>query len=65
MFLIRKDGRGYLVTNYWFDAGELAYVASDGTRQTMPPEELDFEMTAKLNRERGVPFVIRSKTTEP
>jgi hypothetical protein len=65
MFLLRKDGRGYLVTNYWFDTGQLVFVASDGSRQTMPSEELDFEMTAKLNRERGVPFVLRLKATEP
>lgn len=64
-FLIRKDGRGHLVTNYWFEAGELVYVTSDGTRQTMQPEELDFEMTARLNRERGLPFVIRLRTPEP
>ena len=63
--LILKDGRGYVVTNYWIEAGQLVYVASDGTRQALPPDELDFQMTVRLNWERGVPFVLRPKTTEP
>jgi len=63
--LIFKDGRGHVVTNYWIEAGQLVYVGSDGTRQVLPPDELDFPMTVRLNWERGVPFLLRSKTTEP
>jgi hypothetical protein len=63
--LIFKDGRGYLVTKYWMEGGQLTYVGSDGTQQVLMLDELDFQMTAKLNRERGVPFVIRSKPAEP
>jgi hypothetical protein len=63
--LVRKDGRAYVVTNYWFEAGLLVYFASDGRRQTLPPEALDFETTVKVNQERGVPFVIRSNPSEP
>ncbi len=65
IFLIGKGGRGFVATNYWLDSDQLVYVASDGTRQSLPLEELDFKMTARLNRERGVLFEIRSKTTEP
>jgi len=64
-FLIRKDGTGYVVTNYWLDKDQLVYVASDGTQRVLPLEELDFAMTARLNRERAVPLVIRSKPSEP
>jgi hypothetical protein len=64
-FLIGKDGRGYVATNYWWDSDQLVFVASDGTRQSLPLRQLDFEMTVRLNRERGVPFEIRSKNTEP
>jgi hypothetical protein len=60
-----KDGRAYLVTKYWIDAGQLTYVGSDGGQQVLTLDELDFQMTAKLNRERGVPFVFRSKSAEP
>lgn len=63
--LILKDGQGYVVTNYWIEAGQLVYVGSDGTRHVLPPDELDFPMTVRLNWERGVPFVLRSKATEP
>ena len=64
-FLVCKDGRAYVVTNYWFEAGELVYFASDGMRQTLPIEDLDLETTVNVNRERGVPFVIRSNPSEP
>jgi hypothetical protein len=37
----------------------------DSAQQVLPIEELDFQMTAKLNRERGVPFVLRSKPAQP
>jgi hypothetical protein len=63
--LILKDSRGYLTTNYWIDGGQLFFVGSDGTQQFLQLEELDFQMTSKLNRERGVVFTIRSKTTGP
>jgi len=63
--LILKDGQGYVVTNYWIEAGQLVYVGSQGARQAFPLDELDFQMTVRLNRERGVPFVLRPKATEP
>ena len=65
IFLILKDGRGYLTTNYWLEGSQIVYVGSDGTQQAVLLEELDFQTTAKLNRERGVTFTIRSKTAEP
>lgn len=65
IFLILKDGRGFLTTNYWLEGSQFVYVGSDGTQQAILLDELDFHTTAKLNRERGVTFTIRSKTTEP
>lgn len=65
IFLILKDGRGYLTTNYWLEGSQIVYVGSDGTQQAVLLEELDFHTTAKLNRERGVTFTLRSKTAEP
>jgi hypothetical protein len=63
--LMLKDGRAYLVTKYWIEGGQLTYVGSDGGQQVLTLDELDFQTTAKLNRERGVPFVLRSKSAEP
>ena len=59
--LILKDGRGYVAANYWVEGDQLVYVASNGTQQVLPIDELDFQMTTKLNRERGVTFTLRSK----
>jgi len=63
--LVLKDGRGYVVTNYWIEGGQLVYLLGDGTQQVITLDELDFQMTSKLNRERGVTFALRSKVTEP
>ncbi len=63
--LILKDGQGYVATNYWIDASRLAYVGSDGSRRTLPLNDLDLQLTIQLNGERGVPFVLRAKSTEP
>lgn len=63
--LVLKDGKGYVVTKYWIEAGQLLYVGSDGTLQVLPLDELDLQMTAQLNWERGVPFVLRPKASEP
>jgi hypothetical protein len=63
--LILKDGRGYVATNYWIEEYQLVYVGSDGAQRVLPVNELDLQMTAKLNGERGVPFALRSKTAEP
>ncbi len=63
--LILKDGQGHVVTTYWIEAGQLVYVGSDGTRQALPLDDLDLQLTVQLNRERGVPFVLRPRATEP
>jgi hypothetical protein len=63
--LVLKDRRGYVVNEYWFEAGHLVYVGSDGNLQVIPLDDLDLQMTAQLNWERGVPFVLRPKATEP
>lgn len=60
-FLILKDGRGRVVTDYWFEDGQrIRYVALDGNSGQMPIESLDLGTTVKLNRERGVAFVVRT-----
>jgi hypothetical protein len=64
-FLILKDGQGYVVTSYWIEAGQLVYVGAHGARQALSLDDLDFQMTVRLNWERGVPFVLRPGVTEP
>lgn len=65
-FLILKDGRGRLVTGYWFESGErVRFVSIDGTSGVLPIASLDLGRTVKLNQERGVEFVIRDADTSP
>ena len=64
--LIQKDGGGQLVKDYWFDSGQtIQFLSVDGTTGAFPIEALDFDRTVKLNRERGVGFVMRSKGQFP
>jgi len=63
--LILKDGRGRIVTDYWFESGErIRFVSPDGTTGLLPIGVLDLGTTVKLNRERGVDFVIHGKDVE-
>lgn len=57
--LMLKDGTAQLAKHYWFDSGQrIQFVSVDGRTGVFPIEALDLDLTIKLNRERGVPFVI-------
>lgn len=63
--LILKDGGAQLVKDYWFESGQkIRFLTADGKAGVFPIEALDFGTTSKLNRERGVAFVIRYKNNE-
>lgn len=62
--LFLKDGLGYAVTDYWVEAGTLRYRASDGSYGMFPFSELDLDTTVRLNRERGVSFILRPPRDE-
>ena len=60
-----KDGTGQLVKHYRFDSGQkIQFLSVDGKAGVLPIEALDFDLTVKLNRERGVAFVIRGEDNE-
>jgi hypothetical protein len=60
--LVLTGGGAQLVKDYWFDSGQkLRFVAPDGHTGVFPIEALDLATTVKLNRERGVSFVIGSR----
>ena len=64
-FLVLQDGSGQVVTDYWFESGErVRFVSVDGTTGVLPIGRLDLQKTVKLNRERGVEFVIRSRDAD-
>lgn len=48
------------VADYWLEEGLVFYVTATGRQGSVPLRALDWEMTARLNAERGVEFVLRS-----
>ena len=64
-WLVLKDGASYLVRDYWVEFGKLQCVILDGERKLLPLARLDLDETVRLNRERSVDFVIRSRDSEP
>jgi hypothetical protein len=63
--LIQKDGSAQLVKDYWFESGQrIQFLSVDGKTGGFPIEALDFGRTVKVNRERGVGFVMRFKDVE-
>lgn len=64
--LVQKDSTCELVKDYWFDSGQtIQFVSLDGKTGDFPIEALDFARTVKVNRERGVGFVMRFKSQIP
>ncbi len=53
-----RDGCVYGLTDYWVKDGELHYTTTYGGQDFLPFERIDFEKTAQLNVDRGVPFVL-------
>jgi hypothetical protein len=60
-WLILKDGTSYLARDYWLEFGKLQCVTLDWERKLLPLARLDLDETVRLNRERNVEFVIRSR----
>ena len=59
--LVLRDGRMYLVTDYWVDKDKLDYTTS-GALHAVPLDALDMPLTRQLNAERGVHFILAAKT---
>ena len=59
--LLLKDNTGYLVTDYWLEGTQLHCLTLDGEHKVAPLGRLDLNETVRLNRERNVEIVLRSK----
>lgn len=59
--LALKDATLFPVTEYWLEDGLVFYVTSTGRQGSVPLRSLDWEMTSRLNAERGQEFVLRSR----
>jgi hypothetical protein len=58
--LVLRDGRMYVVSDYWMDRGNLDYT-SNGMTYAVPLNTLDIAMTRQLNAERGIAFAPTSR----
>lgn len=67
LFLIAlKDGTIYTSTDHWLQGNTLLhYITHSGAHNLISIEEVDMSLTARLNRERGLSFVIEVREAEP
>jgi hypothetical protein len=59
--LALKDETIFPVVEHWLEDGLIFYVTSTGRQGSLPLRALDWEMTSRLNAERGVEFALRSR----
>ena len=56
-----NDGSAFLARDYWVQDGRLFCVSGDAKGQDFPLEKIDLGQTVRVNRERNVSFVLRSR----
>lgn len=59
--VVLKGGSAFLSREYWVQGGQIQCVSEDGEKKAFPLENVDLYQTVRLNRERNVEFVLRSK----
>ena len=59
--LLLKDNTGYMATDYWLEGTQLHCLTLDGERKVVPLGRLDLNETVRLNRDRNVEIVLRTK----
>jgi hypothetical protein len=59
--IVLKGGAAYLARDYWVEAGVLHCVSPDGEQKLAALETMDLYQTVRVNGERHVEFVLRSK----
>jgi hypothetical protein len=57
-----RNGSMYGLVYYWVEDGQLHYTTTYGGRDCLELDRIDLEKTIQLNAERGIRFVLRSKT---
>jgi hypothetical protein len=59
--IVLKGGAVYLARDYWVEAGALHCVSPDGEQKLVALETMDLYKTVRVNGERHIEFVLRSK----
>jgi len=60
--VILKGGTAFLAREYWVHGGQIECVSEDREQKAFPLEKVDLYQTVRVNRERNVEFVLRTKT---
>lgn len=59
--LLLKDSTGYMAVDYCLEGTQLHCLTLDGEHKTVPLGKLDLNEAVRLNRERNVEVVLRSR----
>ena len=60
-----KNGNIHTSTEHWIESDALHYITRGGAHNLVSIEDVDMELTARLNRERGLAFVIEVREALP
>ena len=60
-----QNGNIYTSTEHWIESDALHYITRGGAHNLVSIEDVDMELTARLNRERGLAFVIEVREALP
>jgi len=56
-----REGAAFLAQQYWIQSGQLHCVSTTGEEKLLPLDQLDLGQTVRLNQERNVAFVLKSR----
>jgi len=56
-----REGAAFLAQQYWIQNGQLHCVSTAGEEKLLPLDQLDLGQTVRLNQERNVAFVLKSR----
>ena len=60
-----RDGTINTSREHWLEKDALHYVTRDGVHNRVTVEDVDLDLTAQVNRERGLPFVLEVREPTP
>ena len=60
-----NSGTIYTSQEHWLERNILHYITAKSDHSMMPLDDVDMNLTVQLNRERGLPFVIKVRKQSP
>ena len=60
-----KGGEIHTSREHWLERDALHYVTRDGVHNRVAVDDVDMDLTAQVNRERGLPFVLEVREPAP